>query len=116
MEKKGIGTRLYSDAAEFGLVTSKIGAYIGTVIGIGMICGGIYMLTKKSDSTNPELMKSPKEFQENTKNIQKDFNKNVGIGLIVFGLLFIIGGWLNYYFSKKSKFLAAANALNIFRN
>lgn len=39
--------KLYEDAAKFGIVTSNIYAIIGTVVGVLMIIGGIYIVLTK---------------------------------------------------------------------
>lgn len=46
-EQKGLGDEIYSGAASFGVLYSLIGAVLATIIGIIMIIGGLYLLTKK---------------------------------------------------------------------
>lgn len=44
---KNIGGTLYSGAAAYGRFTSMLGAIIMTIIGIGLIIGGIYLMVNK---------------------------------------------------------------------
>lgn len=46
-EKKSLGEDIYSGAASFGRAWAFIGAIIGTIIGIGLFIGGIYLATRK---------------------------------------------------------------------
>lgn len=44
----GLGSEIYSGAADFGRVWTLLGAIVGTIIGIATIILGIYIITKKS--------------------------------------------------------------------
>jgi len=46
-EKTNLGDEIYSGAASFGIAWALIGAIFATIIGIGMIVGGIYILIHK---------------------------------------------------------------------
>jgi hypothetical protein len=43
-----LGEEIYSGTADFGKAMSLISAVIGTIISIGLIIGGIYLITKKN--------------------------------------------------------------------
>ena len=48
---KGLGDEIYSGAASFGKLRAVIGAIFGTIIGIGLIIGGIVSLRHKTKLT-----------------------------------------------------------------
>lgn len=48
---KGLGDEIYSGAASFGKLRAVIGAIFGTIIGIGLIIGGIFALIHKTKLT-----------------------------------------------------------------
>jgi len=47
----GLGQEIYTGAADFGVAWALIGAITGTIIGIIMIIGGIYVLMHRNDYT-----------------------------------------------------------------
>jgi hypothetical protein len=51
MVKKGLGTEIYSGAAEFGRFRALLGVIFGTVIGIIMIGIGIYLAARRTKRT-----------------------------------------------------------------
>jgi hypothetical protein len=48
---RGLGDEIYSGAASFGKLRAVIGAIFGTIIGIGLIIGGIVSLRHKTKLT-----------------------------------------------------------------
>lgn len=45
--KSGLASEVYNQTASFGMFMANISAAIGTIIGIGLIAGGMYFLLKK---------------------------------------------------------------------
>lgn len=88
---------LYTDVSHLGTTFALISAIGGTVIGVGAIAGGIYMLAAQSD-----------------------LPIWAGIATLVVGILIIVGGWVYWYLTTKSKPLAAATGgagiVNMFAN
>lgn len=46
-KSKGLGSEIYSGAAEFGRIRAIMGVIFGTIIGIACIIGGIVLIIKK---------------------------------------------------------------------
>lgn len=47
---ESLGQELYSGTASFGRMLALFSAIIGTIIGVGAIIGGVYILSKKRDT------------------------------------------------------------------
>ena len=45
---KGLGNEIYSDSAAFGRIRAIIGVIFGTLIGLGLIIGGIFAIAHKT--------------------------------------------------------------------
>lgn len=170
---ESLGQELYSSSASFGKILALLSAIIGTVVGVGMIAGGIYILSKKRDTYSEVLGKIIQvngensgscsstlfqgqdiensmtctitvTFNYNGKTYQHDINYNgvfnysvghevklyiknnnandvvlskktipvfIGWILIAFALLIVLGGWLWYWVTTKSKIAAAAGGV-----
>jgi hypothetical protein len=93
----------YSDAASFGIVMSDIRAIIGVIVGIALICFGIY-------TRSHFLPAQPPKHQSQT--VPLDIvtarqNQMMGNIIIVLGVLTIIGSLLLTWLAHKYKFIAA---------
>ena len=85
--QEGVGSEIYSGAAGVGRVSAIIGAVIATLVGVGFIVGGIYLVARTD-------------------------NKTGGWVLIGVGVLAIIISWLWVYLTRRSKFLAAVGGVD----
>jgi len=90
-----LGSKIYSGAAEFGKINAIFGAIIGSLIGLGLIIGGIYLLIKRPDI----------QTTDGTSDISPVL---IGAILIIVGLIILIGGWLYVALTSKSETFAAA--------
>jgi hypothetical protein len=69
MTKKGLGDEIYSGAASFGKLRAVLGVIFGTIIGIGLIIGGIFAIahktkrTMKTTGTSVDLKNNPVPIQ-----------------------------------------------------
>jgi hypothetical protein len=85
-KKKMTETRvMMNDLASFGKSLTFVGAIVGTVVGVGVIGGGIYIAAAAHDLPLWS-----------------------GIVMIILGIIMILGGWLWYYFSRRNQTVAAA--------
>jgi len=78
---------LFSDLSNVGKMFSLVAAVAGTVVGVGAIGGGIYIMAAR-----------------------KELPIWSGIAMLIVGILMIIGGWVWYAMTRKSKALAAGTA------
>jgi len=85
--QESVGSDIYSGAAGVGRFSAIIGAVIATIVGVGFIVGGIYLVARTD-------------------------NKTGGWVLIIVGLLAIIISWIWVYLTQRSKFLAAAGGVD----
>lgn len=96
-------SEIYSGAAGFGRTIAIISAIFFTVIGIGLIVFGIYLLLSKSNDDQSSSSR-----------------KGTGIISIIFGALFIIIPWVWVLLTQESKFIAAiggvGEGVNIIRS
>jgi hypothetical protein len=104
----GFFDQLYGGAAEIGQATSMVGAVIGTLFSVIMIGAGIYMLS--SDPSLPDMIiTSPNALitQAQRFNDAKSQRTKVGWMLILFGVIILVLVWLYWWFTRKSKAVAA---------
>lgn len=47
-QQKGVGTQLYTGAADVGKIWATISAVLATVVAVGMVLGGIYIIYHRS--------------------------------------------------------------------
>ena len=52
MAKKSVGSEIYSGAASFGKLRAVFGVIFGTLIGLGLIIGGIFAIAHKTKRTS----------------------------------------------------------------
>ena len=73
MEKKeSIGSEIYSGAAGFGRIYAWISAIIGTLIAIGMIIGGVYIIQHKSHLKSVDGIVTKASYDCSTKTNDKN--------------------------------------------
>ena len=89
-------SELYTGAATIGKIDAYIGAAVGTLIGIIFIIAGIAILTSKND---------PNDEMDGDKNQNRMMS---GIFILI-GIVAIVVGWINLYFTSKSKAYAAVS-------
>lgn len=103
---ESLGNELYTDSANLGRFTSKIGMYIFLFIGIIMVISGVFI-----------AMQKPR--YDPVTGAQTNTPRRTGLALVAFGILLALIGYFNNYMTRKSKLLAAgegvSDVVNLFR-
>lgn len=114
--KKGkkIGKNIYQGTSKVGKAYAVYKLISFIVIGLALIITGIVLLAQPSVSTSTSNDDDfPNDFDNDFDNDSNNSKNLGGVFCLVFGIIIILIGILNYYYVNKYKVLAAYEGGNV---